>query len=189
LQPFSKGISDHAEVRHRCQIVTAANTNLLAGKLPEPQRCRDVRLIMERSEPSSVATFVLRNGIRPVALAACLLLTGCLAPSASRSLDVAQDIGGGRVASCAEQTVASLARKDSRWDARITHRNASHGVVESGNFGEENESGFRVRVQLHARRNKVEIDLKGAGPYFKDMGVEDAIETFQRTFVQCLPRA
>lgn len=119
-------------------------------------------------------------------LAPCFLLAGCLAPAASQSVELAQEISGARVVACAERAVSELARADDRWDPRVTHRDPVKGVLETGNFSEENESGFRVQVELHARRRQVDVDLKGAGAYFVDMGVAEAIDAFSRKLTPCL---
>lgn len=121
------------------------------------------------------------------------ILLGCTmnslpdkAPSASKTIVASTSIDADRVLSCSEQAVSELADKDDRWDSRITHRDLATGVLETGNFQEENESGFRVRVALGPQRNVVNVDLKGAGAYFVDLGVDEAIAEFSTMLEQCL---
>jgi hypothetical protein len=108
------------------------------------------------------------------------------APSASKTITAPADTDTDHVLSCTEDTIAGLARKDDRWDPRITHRDAAAGVIETGNFQEENESGFRARVQFDAGRNSVQVDLKGAGAYFTDLGVDAAVAEFSAALERCL---
>jgi hypothetical protein len=142
----------------------------------------------DRNADSTILEKLTAYRCRLTALAPCLFLAGCLAPSASESVDLAQEVSGARVVACAERTVSDLARSDDRWDPRVTLRDSANGVMESGNFSEENESGFRVRVEMHVRRRQVDVDLKGAGAYFVDMGVAEAIDAFSQRLMPCLQR-
>lgn len=106
------------------------------------------------------------------------------APSASKRISVS--VAPETVISCAETTVTELAGKDDRWDARVTRRDPGTGLLETGNYDDENESGLRVRVQLDANGNAVDVGLKGAGAYTIDLGVDAAIDTFTASLEQCL---
>lgn len=111
---------------------------------------------------------------------------GEAAPFASKRISLAAATAAENVVSCAERNISELAAKDDRWDARVTKRDASTGLLESGNYDAENESGFRVRVQMGANGESVDIGLKGAGAYFTDLGVDDAINTFSASLERCL---
>ncbi len=123
---------------------------------------------------------------RLAALALILFLAGCVSPSASRKIEAPEAVTANRVVSCADRAVADLARDNTHWDPRITHRDRGRGQLESGDFGAWNKSGFRVRVELNPLRETIDIDLKGAGPYFVDMGVEEAIDAFVGKFGSCV---
>lgn len=108
------------------------------------------------------------------------------ATSASKRIPVNASTTAETVVSCAERTVTELAGKDDRWDARVTRRDPGTGLLETGNYHDENESGFRVRLQLDANGNAVDIGLKGAGAYNVDLGVDDALDTFTASLEQCV---
>jgi hypothetical protein len=124
-----------------------------------------------------------------------IFLTGYLmnnllmkAPSASASIQAPAGMSAEAVLSCAETTVQKLASDDDRWDARVTRKDIEAGTLETGDFEEENESGFRVKVSFDRRTSKIGIALKGAGAYFVDLGVESAIGEFNSAMNQCLAR-
>ena len=108
------------------------------------------------------------------------------APSASDSIQVPQRVTAEEVISCAENVVRTLARDDDRWDARVTRKDVNAGILETGNFEEENESGFRVRIGFERKTGKIDIALKGAGAYFIDLGVKAAIVEFNSSMRECL---
>lgn len=108
------------------------------------------------------------------------------APSALDSIQVPQSATAEEVISCAENIVRTLARDDDRWDARVTRRDVDAGILETGNFEEENESGFRVRIGFERKTGKIDVSLKGAGAYFVDLGVKTAIVEFNSSMRECL---
>ena len=131
-----------------------------------------------------------------VALFLSLLLIGCVmtsqlmkAPSVSDSIPVRQGTTTEVVVSCAESAVQTMAQNDDRWDARITRKEMDAGILETGNFEEENESGFRIRMDFDSRAGKVNVVLKGAGAYFVDLGVEAAIVEFNTAMRECLMKS
>lgn len=130
---------------------------------------------------------------RIVAFFLSFLLIGCVmtnqlmkAPSVSDSIPVRQGTTAEVIIFCAESVVKTMAQNDDRWDARITRRDMDAGILETGNFEEENESGFRIKMDFDPRAGKVNIVLKGAGAYFVDLGVETAIVEFNTAMRECL---
>lgn len=121
-----------------------------------------------------------------ITLLTCLLFAGCNAPSASKRIQLRSTTQAEAVVSCAERIVTELAGKDERWDARVTRRNAVAGLLETGDFNTENKSGFRVRVQFVDGSKSAAVELKGAGAYFVDLGVDEAISAFTASLEQCL---
>jgi hypothetical protein len=91
-----------------------------------------------------------------------------------------------QVFACAERELRTLAAEDDNWLDEVTLRDASSSVLESGNYADENVSGFRVRLRHRADTNTIELELKGAGPYFVDLGVETATQTFRQRLERCL---
>lgn len=120
-------------------------------------------------------------------------LTGCVmsntpmkAPAAGGSLSVPAGIGAEAVLSCAETSVRTLHGKNELWNIRVTRRDADRGLLETGDFDDENVGGFRVSVQYRPESDSVQVRLKGAGPYFMDIGVEQAFADLDAQMRQCL---
>lgn len=124
-----------------------------------------------------------------LALTACSVV-GSLqnAPSVSAVLSAPQGIGSAAVLGCAASVVEALERKDDRWDTRITRNDVSAGVLETGDFPEENVSGFRLRVAFSEKRGRIDVAIKSAGAYFVDLGGEEALAAFRPEFASCLQK-
>ena len=128
-----------------------------------------------------------------ISCVATIALMGCSmdklpmkAPSASDYVDTPVGISADSLVSCAESAVMQLERGDDRWDKRVTLKDAQAGIIETGNFQEENESGFRVRVAFAPEKNRADIALKGAGAYFVDLGADEAMAEFKKAISKCL---
>lgn len=122
-----------------------------------------------------------------------LAMAGCAmgdlpmkAPNASDSIEIPSGTSVESVFSCAETTVRELADADDRWDARVTRRDVAMGILETANYPEENESGFRIRLDFAQGNDRAQLQLKGAGAYFVDMGVEDAMRTLKAKRSTCI---
>ncbi|GAA4791104.1 hypothetical protein GCM10023307_15580 [Lysobacter hankyongensis] len=134
---------------------------------------------------------------RPIAsmfgLAFLFSLTGCVmsntpmkAPQTSSAIEVPSATSTEALFSCAETTVQALADTDDRWDPRVTRRDVEAGVLETSNYGKENESGFRIRLRFVSGSGQAQVGLKGAGAYFIDLGVEEAMTRFKSKMSVCL---
>lgn len=126
-------------------------------------------------------------------LAFLFSLTGCVmsntpmkAPRTSSVIDVPSAISTEALFSCAETTVLALADADDRWDSRVTRRDVEAGVLETANYAKENESGFRIRLRFVSGSDQAQVELKGAGAYFVDLGVEEAMTRFKSSVSVCL---
>lgn len=91
-----------------------------------------------------------------------------------------------RVLACAEKTVLALSKTQNNWDDRITLKDEAGGRFETGHFPEKNVMGFRVSLRFAANAPSAQVQLKGAGPYFVDLGVDGAIESFVQQTSACL---
>ncbi len=111
------------------------------------------------------------------------------APSASDSMEAPPGVSAEAVLSCAETAVVKLQKTDEQWDLRVTRKDIRSGVLETGNFAEENESGFRVKITFDSDAHRIDIVLKGAGAYFVDLGVDSAIDALTAAMRECLPRS
>lgn len=109
-----------------------------------------------------------------------------MAPKASDSIEIPSGTSVESIFSCAETTVRDLADADDRWDARVTRRDVAMGILETSNYPEENESGFRIRLDFAQGDDRARLQLKGAGAYFVDMGVEDAMRTLKAKLSTCI---
>jgi hypothetical protein len=138
---------------------------------------------------------MLTQGIQRLILlsAFCLVSTGCVmsnlpmkAPSASGTLTAPAGTSVEAVFSCVENSVRPLHREQSFWSDQVTRRDDRAGIIETGNFEENNVIGFRVRVQFTPESKEVSILIKGAGAYFTDLGVEKALVDFDARMQACL---
>lgn len=141
--------------------------------------------------PSPLPVF-LRGHAAALALLAASLV-GCGAtpvlakePLASRELQVPPGTAASRLMVCAEKTVLALSKTQNNWDDRITLKDEASGRFETGNFPEKNVMGFRVSLRYVNKAPLAQVQLKGAGPYFVDLGVDGAIDTFVQQIAACL---
>jgi hypothetical protein len=126
--------------------------------------------------------------------AAMILMTGSCAmkeantqaPRQQARISVAPGTTTAQVFACAERELRTLANEDEIWLDEVTRRDEATAVLESGDYADENVSGFRVRVQHSAETNTIELELKGAGAYFVDLGVDAATQTFRERLERCL---
>jgi hypothetical protein len=79
-----------------------------------------------------------------------------------------------------------LHRQDDQWVRRVTRKDIGAGVLETGDFQDDNEMGFRISARHNAASGEVVLSIKGAGPYFMDLGVESAAQQFAQGLLQCL---
>jgi hypothetical protein len=132
----------------------------------------------------------------PMSTASLVLLlssTGCVmsntpmkAPAVEGSVPAPAGIGVEAVLSCVDTSVRALHERNELWNVRITRRDAGRGLFETGDFDDDNIGGFRVSAQYAPDANTVRLRLKGAGPYFMDLGVEKAFAELDAQMRQCL---
>lgn len=108
------------------------------------------------------------------------------APKQQARIAVAPGTTTEQVFACAERELRTLAAEDESWLGEVTRRDLAQAVLESGDYNNEDITGFRVRLQHHAGNNSVELETKGAGAYFVDLGVEAAAQTFRQRLEHCL---
>lgn len=81
-----------------------------------------------------------------------------------------------RIFDCAEAAVSDLSQTSSSWP-KITLRDESKGVLESGDYPADDKTGFRMRLERINAGTGIRVHLKGAGAYYVDLGVQKAIVT------------
>lgn len=107
-------------------------------------------------------------------------------PEAAATLRIAPQIPTPKVFDCARQRLTQLGEDDALWDYKVTREDVPHGVLETGDFPEDNVSGFRLHLQHDAAAGKVALRLRGAGAYHVDQGVESGLKRFEEGFTHCL---
>lgn len=124
-------------------------------------------------------------GLLFVAGACSMTATAKKAPTASDVLTVPTDLPTQRLFDCAETSITKLSETSSSWP-KVTRKDDAKGVLESGNFEEENRSGFRMRIERAQGAGQARITLKGAGAYFVDLGVEQAMKDLKASLNSCV---
>lgn len=134
----------------------------------------------------------------PMLLASTVVLGGCSSinalivkaifrvPTAQTTIQVAAGVPVEQVFDCAQDQVHELKKQNGFWDSRITLRDVSAGILESGNFQEDNVIGFRLRLEYQRAASAANLRIKGVGIYFADLGVEKALASFSEGFDACL---
>jgi len=107
-------------------------------------------------------------------------------PEAAATLQVPVETPTPKVFACARQRLAELGRDEALWDHAVTREDVQHGVLETGDFPEDNISGFRLHLQHDPAKGAVALRLRGAGAYFVDQGVDAGLKEFQAGFSACL---
>ena len=132
------------------------------------------------------------NSLRVVTLLSVAVLTGCGlyesmggVPHAERKLAVPAGTQSELIFNCAEGSIRSLP-EPSNWNKEITKKDLQSGVMEVGSFDEENVIGFRARVMVNDEGTSIAIKVKGAGPYYTDLGVDSAADKLLEAMKKCL---
>ena len=130
------------------------------------------------------------RGITVLALTA---LTGCGlyesvvgVPRAVATVQAPPAAGVDRVFQCTETSIKHLAQPDSFWRSDVTRRDPDEGILETGDFDKANVGGFRAKITFDKQSNQIRIDLKGAGAYYEDIGVEKSVADLKREMQGCL---
>jgi hypothetical protein len=58
----------------------------------------------------------------------------------------------------------------------VTYRNVGKGVVEIGPFRERAIAGYTARASIDRRNGLVKVVVKGAGPYYSELPVDEVAE-------------
>lgn len=129
-----------------------------------------------------------------IAWAGCFALSGCavveavIEPRASDVLAVRADTTTQRVFDCAQASVAAVSARGRHWDTRVSRIDSARGVIETGDFARSSRVGFRSQVVHSPDAGLVFIRLKGAGPYYIDLGVDRTVLDLQSRVRECLVR-
>lgn len=123
---------------------------------------------------------------------AAVLASGCSkssltsrAPIASTTIFTPAKLTNAEIFDCAQVTIAELSKTSSSWP-KISLRDEATGVLESGDYPADDKTGFRMRLQRAEAGAALQIDLKGAGAYYVDLGVEKAINELGTQIQRCI---
>lgn len=108
-----------------------------------------------------------------------------ITPAKTDTLAVPSGTSTQRLFDCAESSIRGFASTDSNW-LPVVRKDVSGGVLESEDFDAGNVVGFRVRIVRKDGSDTADLDLKGAGPYFMDLGVDGAVERLKASIGACL---
>lgn len=122
-----------------------------------------------------------------IALAALALLAACSAFGARRTdtLQVPPGTSTVRLFACTEDSLTALGHGSSFWPG-VSRKDVAGGVLETGNYPEDNVIGFRVRMSYAAGSQAARIEMKAFGPYFTDLGAGTAMSDLRSAIARCL---
>lgn len=86
---------------------------------------------------------------------------------------------------CAEKSIAAF-RETSRFWPAVSLNDPARQVFETGDYDAGNVGGFRVRMTYSESEHIAQIEMKGAGPYYTDLGVDKAMTDFKNSLQACL---
>ncbi|WP_369939780.1 hypothetical protein [Xanthomonas medicagonis] len=127
-----------------------------------------------------------------VRIAILLLTSACSMPAAAGKMPMASDVLAVPadvpthvLFTCAEDTIARFSDTSSSWP-KVTRKDTAAGVLESGDFPERNRTGFRMHIERPQGAAQAKITLKGAGAYFTDLGVDQAMQDLKSELDTCI---
>ena len=106
-------------------------------------------------------------------------------PNAERKFAVPAGMQSQLIFNCAEESIRSIP-EPSNWNKEITKKDLESGVMDFGRFDERNVIGFRARITTDNEKNSITIKVKGAGPYYTDLGVGSAADKLVEATKKCL---
>lgn len=117
-----------------------------------------------------------------------VILTGCalIEPSAMARLSVNPGTSADVVYACAESTIRSLKAQRGTWSDVVTTRDISGGVFETGHFKKVNIQGIRTQIKYRSDTGIADIEIKASGPYFADLGADQAVAQLADGMTHCL---
>lgn len=117
-----------------------------------------------------------------------MLLTGCslIEPSASARFSARPGTSAEVVHTCAESTIRSLKSRRATWSDDVTTRDVDGGILETGQFERVNIAGIRTQIKYRPGTGDGIIKIKASGPYFSDLGAEQAAARLANGIAECL---
>ncbi len=75
------------------------------------------------------------------------------------------------------------------WNKDITYLDVLEGTLETGYFRKPNIAGLRLRAQVERNDKLIAITVKGAGPYYSKLSVEEGLQAIQTAITRRLAEA
>lgn len=115
-------------------------------------------------------------------------LSGCgiIEPSATSSFDTDAGTPSDVVFACAETTIQILKMQRGTWSDLVTTRNTDSGLFETNRFNELNIVGMRTQIKYAPETGRGRIRVKASGPYFTDLGSDQAVAELASGITACL---
>lgn len=133
------------------------------------------------------------NSARVIVMLCLIILAGCGLyesaggiPKATAVLQAPDGAAVEQVFDCAETSINDLSEPGGFWRSDVTRRDVVEGILETGDYRKTNVGGLRVRITFGGRSNEITMDLKGAGAYYKDIGVEKSMADLKKQMQNCL---
>jgi hypothetical protein len=90
------------------------------------------------------------------------------------------------VFACVESTLRSLKADRGTWSDATTTRDIDNGLLETSDFNESNIVGIRAQVRYASASGDGRIKIKASGPYFTDLGADQAAKQLATGMARCL---
>jgi hypothetical protein len=107
-------------------------------------------------------------------------------PRASGTILTNNSVSTKKALECVGSTIMKFHGTTSSWMINVTRKDEATGVLETGSFDQSNVMGFRVRAMHIREQNLITLKLKGAGPYYADLGVIQGMEELKSGVQSCL---
>lgn len=106
-------------------------------------------------------------------------------PTRSDSLQLPAGTRTTTLFGCAEKSIEGF-RKSSRFWPAVSLNDPVRHIFQSGDYDAANAGGFRVRMTHSESEHLAHIEIKGAGPYYMDLGVDQAMTDLKASLQKCL---
>ena len=84
---------------------------------------------------------------------------------------------------CSENSINELSKKQGNWASKVTLADYKKHIFETGDFPVENKIGLRVQIKME---KDIIIKVKGYGPYYSDLGAQNAASDLKSKISICL---
>jgi hypothetical protein len=123
-----------------------------------------------------------------VAVSAGTLLAACslIEPSSESRFTATPGTPTEVVFACVESTLRSLKADRGTWSDATTTRDIDNGLLETSDFNKSNIVGIRAQVRYASASGDGRIKIKASGPYFTDLGADQAAKQLATGMARCL---